>query len=208
MTEPLPGVTTRINIPDWHSFQEFTQIMATVFQTVYHNKINSTIVIEQDASSNTFAMRYTLDLPYSIPEDQIQDCLLRLPGSAFYGAGTQSYFTSFLTSNAEPRATMQPWRRCQHVYLAGINFGEMCFWMDEIEPVSGSTSPRYQVWAAIYSLETPQLCWIKFVFRSLVTTYVLYVLWTRYYRHYRVLERNLRFVGLGPEYQNIFITKS
>ncbi|KAG9400951.1 hypothetical protein AC1031_009675 [Aphanomyces cochlioides] len=185
--------------------------MTTVFQTVYHNKINSTstVVLVQDASSNTFALRYTLDLPYLIPDNQIQDYLLRLRlqhtamkhcclGSGFYGAGVQSYLTS--TSNVEPRTSMKPWQICRHEYLVGIIFGEMCFWMDEIEPVHGSTSPRYHVWAAIYSLETPQLCWIKFVFRSLVTTYVLYVLWTRYYRHYRILERNLRFVGLGQGY--------
>ncbi|CAK4672702.1 unnamed protein product, partial [Aphanomyces euteiches] len=95
---------------------------------------------------------------------------------------------------------MKPWRICQHEYLVRIIFGEMCFWMDESEPVPNSTSPRYQMWAAIYSLETPQLCWVKFVFRSLVTTYVLYVLWTRYYCHCRTLVRNLRFVGLGSEY--------
>ncbi|CAK4399368.1 unnamed protein product [Aphanomyces euteiches] len=202
MTEPLPGMTARINIPDWHSFQEFTQIMTTVFQTVYHNKINSTstVVVVQDASSNTFVLRYTLDLPCLIPDNQIQDYLLRLPGSGFYGTSVQSYLTSFLTSNVEPRTAMKPWRICQHEYLVRIIFGEMCFWMDESEPVPNSTSPRYQMWAAIYSLETPQLCWVKFVFRSLVTTYVLYVLWTRYYCHYRTLVRNLRFVGLGSEY--------
>ncbi|KAG9400948.1 hypothetical protein AC1031_009672 [Aphanomyces cochlioides] len=76
----------------------------------------------------------------------------------------------------------------------------MCFWMDEIEPVPNSTSPRYHVWVALYWFETPQFSWFKFVFRSLVTTYVLYVLWTRYYRHFRILVHNLRCFGLGQEY--------
>ncbi|KAG9400959.1 hypothetical protein AC1031_009683 [Aphanomyces cochlioides] len=201
MTEPLPGVIQRMNIPDWHSFQEYTQIMTTVFQSVYH-KINSTstVVLVQDASSNTFAVRYTLDLPYSIPDDQIQDYLLRLPGSMYHAAGVLSYLTKFLTSNVEPRATMKPWQICEHEYVAGIIFGEMCFWVEEIEPVSESTSPRYYAWVALYWFETPQFSWFKFVFRSLVTTYVLYVLWTRYYRHFRILVHNLRFVGFGQKY--------
>ncbi|KAG9400949.1 hypothetical protein AC1031_009673 [Aphanomyces cochlioides] len=84
MTEPLPGVIARINIPDWHSFQEYTQVMTTFFQTVTNNKITSTstIVVFHDASSNTIALRHTLDLPYSIPDDQVQDYLLRLPGAS------------------------------------------------------------------------------------------------------------------------------
>ncbi|KAG9400950.1 hypothetical protein AC1031_009674 [Aphanomyces cochlioides] len=201
LTEPLPGVSTRINIPDWHSFQEYTQVMTTVFQTVFHNITStSTVVIAKDASTNSFAMRFSLDLPYSIPDDQVQDYLLRLPGSGFYGAGAQPYFANFLTSNVEPRSTMRPWQICEHENVAGITFGEMCFWVDEIEPVPGSTLPRYHVWVALCSLETPQLCWFKVLFRSLIMTYVLYVLWTRYYRHYGTLVHNLRFVGLGPEY--------
>ncbi|CAK4286283.1 unnamed protein product, partial [Aphanomyces euteiches] len=54
----------------------------------------------------------------------------------------------------------------------------------------------------IYPLETPQLCWFKFIFRSGVSTYVLYVFWTRYYRRFGPLLHNLRTIGFGSEYMH------
>ncbi|KAG9400939.1 hypothetical protein AC1031_009661 [Aphanomyces cochlioides] len=102
-------------------------------------------------------------------------------------------------SNASSRRAMKPWRICEHDYAVGIRFGELCFWMDEIDAELDSTPPRYHVWAATYSLETPQLCWFKFFFRSLLRSYMLFVLWSRYYRHYGILMRNLRSLGLGHD---------
>ncbi|KAH9147034.1 hypothetical protein AeRB84_009250 [Aphanomyces euteiches] len=95
---------------------------------------------------------------------------------------------------------MKPWRICQHQCLVGINFGEFCFWLDEV--VQDSNSPRYEVWAVIYPFQTPELSWFKFIFRSVVSTYVLYVFWTRYYRHYGPLLHNLRTLGFGSEYMH------
>ncbi|CAK4663308.1 unnamed protein product [Aphanomyces euteiches] len=95
---------------------------------------------------------------------------------------------------------LRPWRVCEHEYLAGITIGELCFWMDEEDPTPSTSTPRYNVWAAVYCWETTPLYLSKLCFRSLLTTYVLYLLWTKYYRHYVVLMQNLRCVGLGQEY--------
>ncbi|CAK4329733.1 unnamed protein product [Aphanomyces euteiches] len=46
--------------------------------------------------------------------------------------------------------------------MAGIKYGEICFWIDEVEP--DPTSPRYYAWAAIYWFETPPLSWFKLSF--------------------------------------------
>ncbi|CAK4676942.1 unnamed protein product [Aphanomyces euteiches] len=98
---------------------------------------------------------------------------------------------------------MKPWRICQHQCLVGISFGEFCFWLDEVvDSVQDSNSPRYEVWVAIYPLETPQLSWFKFIFRSVVSTYVLRVFWTRYYRQFGPLLHNLRTIGFGSEYMH------
>ncbi|CAK4265509.1 unnamed protein product, partial [Aphanomyces euteiches] len=45
MSEPLPGMIAQTNIPDWNSFQEYTQVMTTFFQTVMYNKTTSTSTI-------------------------------------------------------------------------------------------------------------------------------------------------------------------
>ncbi|CAK4767865.1 unnamed protein product, partial [Aphanomyces euteiches] len=120
--------------------------------------------------------------------------------SPFYSNGAESFVTTFLMSNASSRRAMKPWRICEHQYAFDIQLGEMCFWMDEIDADLESTPPRYHAWAATYSLETPQLRWFKFFFRSLLTSNVLFVLWSRYYRHYDILMRNLRCLGLGPDF--------
>ncbi|CAK4714205.1 unnamed protein product, partial [Aphanomyces euteiches] len=109
--------------------------------------------------------------------------------SPYFAEGVEAYMTTFLTSNASSRALMKPWRICQHQCLVGISFGEFCFWLDEVVDT-------------IYPLETPQLSWFKFIFRSVVSTYVLRVFWTRYYRQFGPLLHNLRTIGFGSEYMH------
>ncbi|CAK4682129.1 unnamed protein product [Aphanomyces euteiches] len=45
--------------------------------------------------------------------------------------------------------------------------------------------------------EQPETVWIKFVFRLLLSLYILYVLWSQYYRHYKTLQLQLRQRGLS-----------
>ncbi|KAG9400940.1 hypothetical protein AC1031_009662 [Aphanomyces cochlioides] len=191
----LTATLNLLSTLEWKSFQEYTEVMTLFFQRLHNN---DTTVCRHDTTSNTFAARFMLALPYAVPQNHVENYLLRLPGSAYYGAGAEAYMSSFLVSNARSRASMKPWRVCEHYYLVGILFGELCFWVDEVDSGSdNSISPRYNVSAAIYSWETPQLCWFKFIFRSLVTAYVLFVLWTCYYRHFGILLLNLDIIGLA-----------
>ncbi|KAG9400958.1 hypothetical protein AC1031_009682 [Aphanomyces cochlioides] len=199
LTEPLPGRAASTRFPPWTSFQGYTYTMLVFFETLYNNSMPSNVVCKQDRATNTFAMRYILDLQPAIHPDDVQDFLLRLPGSGFYGAGVVTYMTSFLTSNASSRNTLKPWRICEHGYVVGVHIADLCFWMHQVDSLD-ETLPRYSVWAAVYMQETPELCWFKLALRSLLTFHILYVLWTRYYCHYRVLVRNLRCIGLDPAF--------
>ncbi|KAH9149311.1 hypothetical protein AeRB84_007588 [Aphanomyces euteiches] len=124
-----------------------------------------------------------MEIPFSIPESQVQGYISHMAGSPYFAEGVEAYMTTFLTSNASSRAAIKPWRICQHQCLVGINFGEFCYWLDEVE--DGANSPRYEVWAVNYPSETPQISWFKFIFRS-----------------FRPLLHNLRTVGLGSEYMH------
>ncbi|KAH9121298.1 hypothetical protein LEN26_010735 [Aphanomyces euteiches] len=206
MTEPLPGRVTQTSLPEWSSFEEYTDFMAAFFQRLYNNQTieSPDIVCVRDTSSNTFATRAFVEIPFGLPESHVSSFFLRLPGSAFYGAGVEKYMSAFLTANVSTRTAMKPWRICEHELLVGIQFGELCFWIDQVDSRSDNL-PRYELWAAILSRETLQVCWFKFVFRSLVTMYVLIVLWRQYYRHYNVLVFNLRTLGLGSEFTHYHI---
>ncbi|KAG9400955.1 hypothetical protein AC1031_009679 [Aphanomyces cochlioides] len=191
LTEPLLGKIAQVHLPEWNSFQEYTDIVSTYLHALYNNTTMPYEVCKQDRTTNT------------IPDSQVQGYITHMAGSSFFGEGVDAYMTTFFTSNASSRAVMKPWRICQHHCLVGINFGEFCFWLDAVvDGVQDSNSPRYAVWVAVYPLETPQLSWFKLIFRSVVSTYVLYVFWTRYYRQYGPLLHNLRTVGLGSEYMH------
>ncbi|KAH9186478.1 hypothetical protein AeNC1_011543, partial [Aphanomyces euteiches] len=199
ITEPFPGIASRASLPYWNSYEEYTDVMAAFFQSL-QTIPSPQVFFVQDRASNTFAARLFVDLPFSIPESQVSDYFFQLPGSAFFGAGVEAYMTRFLSSNSSSREALKPGHVCEHEYLLSISLGELCYWMIEHESFEPNAPPVYDVWAAIYCHETQFFCWFKFTFRSFVTTYVLRVLWRRYYRQYGVLISNLRTVGLDPEY--------
>ncbi|KAH9192000.1 hypothetical protein AeNC1_006033 [Aphanomyces euteiches] len=117
-----------------------------------------------------------------------------MPGSTFFGAGLRAFAINFLTSNATNRDQMQPWQKCQYSVILGLKLCDVCIWLKKTK------ENVYAVWNAAAILDTPAASWAKFVYRSLLTCYVLYVLWTRYYRHYRTLLSNLQQFGLSPKY--------
>ncbi|CAK4302233.1 unnamed protein product, partial [Aphanomyces euteiches] len=66
--------------------------------------------------------------------------------------------------------------------------------------VQGTEASQYTVWLASHIDESIETCWIKFVLRVILALYILYLLWTRYYCHYKTLLSNLRQLGFSPEY--------
>ncbi|KAF0730859.1 hypothetical protein Ae201684_011744 [Aphanomyces euteiches] len=89
---------------------------------------------------------------------------------------------------------MKPWRICQHNRIVALTFSELCIWIEE------TSVTHYTVWSATQLYETVTSCWIKFVFRSWLAGYISYLLWARYYRHYKTLLSNLRHVGISIDY--------
>ncbi|CAK4725444.1 unnamed protein product [Aphanomyces euteiches] len=202
LTEPRPGGSELNTIPPWSTFEEFTNVTFAYLHNLYNNEsVPSDMISAQDVDSNTFAMRYDMVLPYSIPDEDAYDYLITLPGAPYFATGLMNFVTAFLKANQTTRAALQPWRLCQHNFLLGLSLGDFCFWFEQVNP----NTPQYIAWVATHVNETPTWRWFKLVFRFTLTTYVLYVLWTQYYRHDLVLLSNLRERGLSREYKKYVV---
>ncbi|CAK4345295.1 unnamed protein product [Aphanomyces euteiches] len=76
----------------------------------------------------------------------------------------------------------------------GLTLSTLCIWLEKIQ------EGQYNVWAGTALVDARTSCWVRFIFRSLLTSYVCYALWTRYHSHYRTLLSNLRHIGLSRRY--------
>ncbi|KAH9140699.1 hypothetical protein AeRB84_015089 [Aphanomyces euteiches] len=177
ITEPRPGGMAPRNPPQSDNFDEFVVATST----------------QREVAANAFAMQLNMTLPYEIDDEQTFNYMVRMPGPLFFGHGLRKYLMAFLTANATSRSHMQPWQMCQHDYVLTIQMRELCVWIEAID------SNQYRVWTATSIYESPSSAWIKLLFRTFVTAYVVYVLWTQYYRHYRALLTNLELHGIAAD---------
>ncbi|KAH9141245.1 hypothetical protein AeRB84_014562 [Aphanomyces euteiches] len=193
LTEPLPWRVGSTQMPQTTSFDGFVNTTSAYFQHIFNNETvqgHSRL----DNAVNAFSIWRELTLPFEIPQSDAIDYIIHMPGSTFFGAGLRAFAINFLTSNATSRDQMQPWQKCQYSVILGLKLCDVCIWLKKTK------ENVYAVWIAAAILDTPAASWAKFVYRSLLTCYVLYVLWTRNYRHYRTLLSNLEQFGLSPKY--------
>ncbi|KAH9104828.1 hypothetical protein AeMF1_019211 [Aphanomyces euteiches] len=197
LNEPQPGGVEASNFPSWDSFDEYVNGTATFLQRIYNNKtVDVSSITAHDIATNSFALRYSMTLPFEVPGNKTFDHYIRMPGGgALYGNGVREFVTNFLASNETLRNEMQPWRMCQHERLMSFTYGELCVWI-----LSDTEPSQYIVWGAAIVRESPESCWAKLAYRCFLSSYFSYVLWTRYYRHYIPLLTNLRHLGLDPKY--------
>ncbi|KAH9141237.1 hypothetical protein AeRB84_014554, partial [Aphanomyces euteiches] len=192
LTEPHPGQGGQF--PTWSSFDDYVNVTAAYFRVLYNNQtmlVNSC----RDVAVNTFGIQREMTLPFEISTTDTLDYLIRMPGSFYFGQGIRSFLETFLRSNATTRLQLQPWQMCQHRLLLATKLGDVCVWLEETNKEN-----HYTVWAATGILESSHSLWAKFTFRSILSIYILYILWTQYYRHYLILLYNLRLVGVAPKF--------
>ncbi|KAH9141243.1 hypothetical protein AeRB84_014560 [Aphanomyces euteiches] len=193
LTEPHPGLLDSRQLPPWNSFEDFVNETAEYFKIQYsHEALQRRS--RRDITTNTFALRREMAIPHEVPQIDVMNWIIRMPASLFFGAGIRNYLQSFIMANTTRRAQMQPWQMCQHDFVLTNKMSELCIWLEPSEPNS------YNVWAATAVLESSLSSWLKLIFRCLLTVYVLFVLWKRYYRHYITLLNNLRQIGLSRQY--------
>ncbi len=112
----------------------------------------------------------------------------------FYGAGIRVMVHEFLAANDTARQTAK-WFQCQHVRLVGILVAEACTWIERKSP-SSSQFPTFTTYHGVVMFEVAIWCWFKFTYRTFLTMYILWMLWSQYYRHVRVLHKQIQQLGL------------
>ncbi|KAH9102413.1 hypothetical protein LEN26_015543 [Aphanomyces euteiches] len=195
LTEPRPVEVNLNKLPTWNSFDEYVVVMTGYLSGLYNNKtMDASVVSRRDPGTNTFAFRHDMTIPFQVDDNDAFSTLLKMPSALFYGLGIQSYASNFMKANETIRNQMRPWQMCQHERLLGMTWIEICIWMDEIG------QNRYTVWAVTLIYEAQTTIWLKCAYRCVLSSYVLWMLWKRYYRHYAVLLSNLRLYGIESKY--------
>ncbi|KAF0730861.1 hypothetical protein Ae201684_011746 [Aphanomyces euteiches] len=195
LAEPRPGGVEENCLPTWSSYAEYVDVTTNFFQQLYNNSTMGTNTVSlRDPATNSFRMRMTMALPFEIPADDVFDITIRMPAAPLFGDGIRTLLSTFLTSNQTHRDQTNPWRICQHNCMLTLTYSELCLWIEKTD------STQYTIWVATNIYETIASCWIKFGLRTLLAAYILYQLWTRYYRHCKILLSNLRHVGFSREY--------
>ncbi|CAK4450922.1 unnamed protein product, partial [Aphanomyces euteiches] len=178
LTEPQPGKILPHTLPASTSFDEYVNNTSVYLQQLYNNEtLSSSLSNRRDLATNTFGIRRDMAMPASMSKDDALSLLPLIP--------------SFLTANETARYAMKPWQVCQWQSLAGLRVTELCLWLEQVE------SKPFQVYVGQQINEQPETVWIKFIYRLLLSLYILYVLWSQYYRHYMTLQLQLRQQSLS-----------
>ncbi|KAH9079882.1 hypothetical protein Ae201684P_007591 [Aphanomyces euteiches] len=101
----------------------------------------------RDIATNTIGMRREMTLPFEIPDDDVFDYYVQMPAAIFFGHGTRTFLTAFLTANETSRQDLKPWKWCQHQRLLGMPLAEICLWIDQLDVTRCFYLSRY-VWFA------------------------------------------------------------
>ncbi|KAH9146697.1 hypothetical protein AeRB84_009449 [Aphanomyces euteiches] len=81
LAEPLPGSVEAEYMPTWSSYEEYVNVSTIYFQLLYNNSTMGTnAVIRRDTATNTFGMRLTMVLPFEIPDDEVLNYMISMPG--------------------------------------------------------------------------------------------------------------------------------
>ncbi|KAH9103131.1 hypothetical protein LEN26_003757 [Aphanomyces euteiches] len=181
LNEPRPGQVTIQSVPESTSFPEYINVTTAFLSHIYnYNSMPDNTINLRDIATNTIGMRREMTLPFEIPDDDVFDYYVQMPAAIFFGHGTRTFLTAFLTANETSRQDLKPWKWCQHQRLLGMPLPEICLWIDQLDVT------RYAIWSCSLIYESPQSIWIKFIYRI--------------YRQYRPLLANLRHIGFSSEY--------
>ncbi|KAG9400892.1 hypothetical protein AC1031_009614 [Aphanomyces cochlioides] len=173
-----------------------TFLSLAYLQQLYNdNTMDESLVSRRDIATNTSVIRFNMSLPFVVSRHDAFDYYIRIPVSPFFSSGVRDFMTDFLTANKTSRNQMHPWQFCQHNRILTMTYSELCIWM-----VEQSESEQYTVWWAASQLESPTTSWIKFAYRWLISSYIIYLLWRRYYCYYIPLLSNLQHIGLAADY--------
>ncbi|KAG9407747.1 hypothetical protein AC1031_020989 [Aphanomyces cochlioides] len=196
LTEPTPWSLPQQSFGDWESFESFNNGTYAILEQGYkQHGVNENKTTFYDSTYNMFFVRFELELPPSIPANDKLSYLIKLPGAMLYGKGICDFVYNFIGQNAAERIARSDLFFCQHFLYFGFPLDDTCVWLEPL------TSPNvYVVHYGKVIWESITWSWLKFIFRSLLTTYILIVLKKRYYSQYKSLFAHLATIGVDSKF--------
>ncbi|KAH9145263.1 hypothetical protein AeRB84_010821 [Aphanomyces euteiches] len=122
---------------------------------------------------------------------------IRFPGAVTYGLGIQTFVRELLSQDAATRRRNRLFQ-CQRNYYYGIVLSDSCVWLEPL--LLDISSDIYTVYFGTFVWEGQLWSWLKLAFRSLLTLFILRVLWLRYCRHYLPLLQSLQEIGVDDQF--------
>ncbi|RHY26777.1 hypothetical protein DYB32_007307 [Aphanomyces invadans] len=151
----------------------------------------------RDRASPTYAVRYKLTMPSSVPTSKCLAVILSFPGQLYFGRGVRDFICAFAGLNQSTQVNHASTRtECQHEYLLGLPIAEGCIWL--VPPTDDATM-TFHVYFARVELQGPAYNWFKFAFRASLSVIIVYLVWSMYFVHYRPLVANLKQFGVDDD---------
>ncbi|KAH9144495.1 hypothetical protein AeRB84_011548 [Aphanomyces euteiches] len=205
MTEPWPWhVLNSADVPLFDSFDAFRNASFAYFYSVFNNQtLEPSTVLCRESATNSNLVRKNVALPEHVRPDNCMDFVCRWPGAVFYSSGFRRFSCDFLAQSNANR-TSKLWFDCEHAQFFGTPMSEVCIW---IEPTRENDQGNrlFTVYHVSLIWEKAAWSWAKLALRGVLSSYIIRVLWRRYYRHYPPLLVNLEQIGLGAQFTKYIV---
>ncbi|OQR92652.1 hypothetical protein ACHHYP_03364 [Achlya hypogyna] len=200
ISEYVPWRAPRVIPTAYANYSDFNEKLLRYNAATYsYATLPSGATYYSDTINDVQVMRALLHPADKAPiarDNCVRDFLLGLPGLMFYTEAQMDLLCN-LVAPANATQPQDATRGACFVHtIARSNIGTSCVWLTPGDAISGSnttdavtmtftyTAPRYAMWL-----------WLKFGYRLCNTCFVLYRMWTKYYRHVVDLRWRLQTTG-------------
>ncbi|KDO18375.1 hypothetical protein SPRG_16156 [Saprolegnia parasitica CBS 223.65] len=183
-------------MPDMFSnFSDFSAHMLAFDKRLYNNAtLPQGATYVTDWTNDVQVMRqvlYPSVLAPLAPEACLGSFLLGMPGLIFYTPAQMDLLCSLVATTNASELYFPP-GACFANALSSRNVGTSCYWIDHGNTLTNATEPDAVTLTYVYNATRYyKWLWCKFAYRILSTCFVIYRLWTQYYRHCLWLHRRL-----------------
>ncbi|EQC38894.1 hypothetical protein SDRG_03852 [Saprolegnia diclina VS20] len=152
----------------------------------------------EDAINDVQVLRKAIALPAPIPRATcLQSFLLGLPGVIYY---TDAQLDMVCDLASATNVSASAWHHrgsCFYDLFCNIEIGRSCLWLEagDAIKVRNASEGLFTLTYAFSATRFDAYLWFKFVYRIGNTIFVLYRMWTQYYRHCYHLEHLLQTSG-------------
>ncbi|OQS02483.1 hypothetical protein THRCLA_05144 [Thraustotheca clavata] len=200
LSENLPWNKYLTPEVDTSNYKDFNSTTLQLQQNTYNKKtLPNESTYYTDEVVDVQVLRHYINLTYNEPisrDDCTQNFVLGMPGLIYY-TPKQIDLICNVSASANATTYIQSYSGdCFYDKFFSIDIGYSCLW---IEKISGSNdSSSFDIFAVIYTFSPTRYdkwLWCKFSYRILLTVFVLYQMWTNYYKHILALTQLLKTLG-------------